>query len=91
MRRAARKDASQSAIVAALRGAGASVWDIGRPVDLLVGFRGQTFAVEVKTPGTSYGRKLNQNQQDFADAWRGGPVLTVSTPEQALRAIGAIT
>ena len=49
MRRAARVDANQAEIVAALRQAGASVWIIGIPVDLLVGFRGMTIAVEIKT------------------------------------------
>ena len=43
MRRAARVDANQDAVVSALRAAGAYVWIIGLPVDLLVGFRDQTF------------------------------------------------
>jgi hypothetical protein len=48
MRFAARVDKNQSEIVSALRAAGAFVWIIGLPVDLLVGFDGQTYLVEVK-------------------------------------------
>ena len=38
MRHAARVDANQIQIVSALRAAGAYVWIIGLPVDLLVGY-----------------------------------------------------
>ena len=48
MRRAARIDANQEAVVIALRAAGAYVWIIGLPVDLLVGYKGHTFLVEIK-------------------------------------------
>ena len=49
MRYAARVDANQMQIISALRAAGAYVWIIGLPVDLLVGYNKQTFLVEVKT------------------------------------------
>jgi hypothetical protein len=42
-------DANQDQIVVALRAAGASVWIISLPVDLLVGYKGHTFLVEIKT------------------------------------------
>lgn len=90
MRRAARVDASQSAIVDALRKAGASVWLIGRPVDAIVGLRSQTLLMEFKTPGTQYGKKPNENQQEFMSGWRGGPVCMVDSPEAALRALGVL-
>jgi len=48
MRYAARVDANQDAIVATLRAAGAYVWIIGLPVDLLVGYKNHTFLVEIK-------------------------------------------
>jgi hypothetical protein len=48
MRYAARVDQNQDQIVTALRAAGAYVWVIGLPVDLLVGHKGHTFLVEVK-------------------------------------------
>lgn len=91
MRRAARVDETQPAIVAALLAAGASVDVIGWPVDLLVGFQGKTVPMECKNPKTSYGRKgPNDNQSDFLAKWRGGPVAFVDGPEAALRAIGAV-
>lgn len=90
MRRAARRDASEGPIVRALEAAGVSVWRLDRPVDLLAGFRGVTHLLEAKTPGTSYGKRLNANQQNFADGWKGAPVHRVSTPEEALRAVGAM-
>lgn len=90
MRRAARVDASQTAIVSALEAAGASVWLIGRPVDAIVGLRGITVCMEFKTPGTQYGKKPNKNQQKFMDGWKGGPVCLVDSPEAALRALGVL-
>jgi hypothetical protein len=48
MRYAARVDKNQAEIVKALRDAGAYVWIIGLPVDLLVGYKGHSFLVEVK-------------------------------------------
>lgn len=90
-----RADRSQAAIVAALKAAGASVEVIpgagGRP-DLLVGFRGQTYLLECKTPGhaktTGSARAHLEKQAEWRAAWRGGPVAVVETPEQALAAVG---
>jgi hypothetical protein len=66
-------DENQPAIVKMLRERGASVDIIGRPVDLLVGFNGQTAMVEVKNPATRYGRKgENGNQKSFLSEWKGG-------------------
>lgn len=90
MRRAARVDASQAAIVSALEAAGASVWLIGRPVDLLVGLQNKTLLMECKTAGTHYGKKPNKNQQAFMDGWKGGPVSLVDSPDAALRALGVL-
>ena len=91
MRYAARVDANQAEIVAALRNAGASVWPIGLPVDLMVGLGGKTMLIEVKTltgkrsPKPARHTKL---QIDFMASWRGGPVATVTDVEGALRAVG---
>jgi hypothetical protein len=91
MRRAARVDANQDAIVSALRAAGASVLVIGKPVDLLVGHRGATLLVECKNPGSRYGKKgANANQRSFMETWMGGPVSLVDGPDAALRALGVI-
>jgi hypothetical protein len=90
MRRAARIDESQTAIVNALRKAGASATLIQRPVDAIVGFRGTTLRMESKTAGTYSARTPNQNQREFMATWLGGPVSMVDGPEAALRAIGVI-
>lgn len=80
MRRAARVDANQAAIVSALRSAGCKVWIIGLPVDLLAGKNGKTILVEVKTAKGSY----TPLQQAFLTEWNGGPVATIRDVEGAL-------
>lgn len=93
MRRAAHRDAAEPAIVAALEAAGATVVRLsakGVP-DLLVGHRGVTYLLEVKTPKASRSGnngKANAGQAEWRARWRGGVVAVVETPEQALRAIG---
>jgi len=87
MRYAARVDENQSAIVQALRDAGAYVWIIGLPVDLLVGFRGRTLLMEVKTTSK---KRLTGLQADFFEHWMGGTLCRVDSPEAALRMIGVI-
>lgn len=87
MRYAARTDQNQQEIVKALRDAGASVWVIGLPVDLLVGYNGQTFLVEVKTDSK---KSLTKLQQAFFEKWVGGKLERIESPEQALRMIGMI-
>jgi hypothetical protein len=82
MRRAARVDANQDAIVSALRAAGAYVWVIGLPVDLLVGFRNHTYLVEIKTDAK---QRLTSLQADFFDNWKGGTLARIDSPESALR------
>ena len=93
MRYAARVDANQADIVAALREAGASVWIIGFPVDLLCGYNGKTALIEVKTltgkrqPKPS---KHTQLQKDFMCDWRGSTVATVTDVEGALRVLNTM-
>lgn len=85
MRRAARVDANQTQIVSALRAAGAYVWVIGLPVDLLVGYNGHTFLVEIKTDAK---KRLTALQADFFEKWTGGTLARIDSPEAALRMIG---
>ncbi len=87
MRYAARVDANQQQVVEALRQAGAYVWVIGLPVDLLVGYNGQTFLVEVKDGPK---KALTSLQQDFFAKWIGGGLHRVNGPEDALRMIGVL-
>jgi len=87
MRRAARVDANQTQIVSALRGAGAYVWIIGLPVDLLVGYKNHTFLVEIKTDAK---KKLTKLQTDFFENWAGGTLCRIDSPEAALRMIATL-
>lgn len=87
MRYAARVDANQEQIVSALRAAGAYVWIIGLPVDLLVGYKGHTFLVEVKDGSK---KKLTKLQEDFFEKWCGGTLCRVNDSESALRMIGVV-
>ena len=87
MRRAARIDANQDAVVIALRAAGAYVWIIGLPVDLLVGYKGHTFLVEIKDGPK---KRLTDLQEAFFAKWAGGTLVRVDGPEAALRMIGVI-
>jgi hypothetical protein len=93
-------DSAQEGIGDALRAVGATVQSLamvgcGCP-DLLVGFRGKTFLLEVKTPEAPRKRRapkkreLRQSQKDWMATWTGGPVVHVETPEEALRAIGLV-
>ena len=85
MRYAARVDANQEQIVSALRGAGAYVWIIGLPVDLLVGYKNHTFLVEIKTDSK---KRLTKLQADFFENWSGSTLARIDSPEAALRMIG---
>jgi len=87
VRHAARVDANQEAIVAALRNAGAFVWIIGLPVDLLVGYQQQTYLVEIKTTSK---KRLTKLQADFFLRWTGGLLYRIDSPEAALRMIEEI-
>lgn len=85
MRYAARVDANQAAIIKALRDAGAYVWILGLPVDILVGYNNHTYLVEIKDGPK---KRLTKLQQDFFDNWRGGTLCRIDGPEAALRMIG---
>ena len=87
MRYAARIDANQTEIVAALRKVGAYVWVIGLPVDLLVGYKNHTFLVECKTTSK---KRLTSLQADFFNNWTGSTLARIDSVEAALRMIGVI-
>ena len=93
MRRAARTDANQTAIVDAMRKCGATVWVIGLPVDLLVGHAGTWALVEVKSltdhkiPRAS---KHTPLQKKFMLDHKGGTVATVTDVDGALRVLAVM-
>ena len=86
MRRAAKRDTNERRIVEALRMVpGVTVVQIsaaGVP-DLLVGFRDQSFLLEVKAAKG----KLTDPEQAFFDTWTGHAVI-VRCLDDALKAIG---
>lgn len=87
MRYAARVDVTQEQIVSALRAAGAYVYPIKLPVDLLVGYNNVTYLVECKSGPK---KPLTRLQQEFFAKWIGGRLERIEGPEQALRMIGVI-
>ena len=88
MRRAAKVDANQTEIVNALRQVGASVQSLastgkGCP-DLLVGFRGVNWLLEIKDgQKVRSARKLTEDQVVWHQTWRG-KVYIVESVDQAL-------
>jgi len=97
LRRAARVDENQKVVVAALKQAGATVellHAVGKDVpDLLVGFNGMNFLIEVKNPNRKSPRgRIRPSDNMHADwhaAWRG-QVATVWTELEALQVIGVL-
>lgn len=93
MRRAA-VDANQAEIVDALRGVGATVQPLhtvgkGCP-DLVVGFRGQTYLIEVKDGRKAPSdRKLTAAQVEWHGGWKG-QVAVAENVNDALRVIGVL-
>jgi hypothetical protein len=99
-----RRDANEKEIVLALEKVGAAVQRLdgdGLP-DLLCGFRGQLYLIEVKLPLTARGavqqgknRGAGGDHDDMTPAqvkwwreWRGKPPVVVRTVGEALAAIG---
>lgn len=90
--RAAKVDANQSEIVAALREVGCTVQLLhmvgkGCP-DLLVGRHGTNVLIECKDGNKPpSARKLTPDQVDWHDSWRG-QVVVVCDVSEALKAVG---
>ena len=93
MRRAARRDENEKAIVFALEQAGASVHRVDDQdfPDLVVGYKGQTYLLEVI--GSEKGKKfkrtggLSMGQFEWHQKWEGHAEVVWSVLD-ALRAIG---
>lgn len=91
MRFALRVDANQAAVISALEAAGATVEVVGKPLDLLVGIRGQFLLLEVKDGAKrKSAQKPTKAQEKFFKRWAGYPWAIVDGPEAALRAIGCL-
>ena len=95
MRRAAKIDANQPAIVEALRKCGAFVQSLaavgnGCP-DLLIGYRGRTILLEVKDGSkVPSAQKLTPDQLDWHGGWSGCTLAVVNDIEGALRILKVI-
>ena len=103
MKYARKRDANEKAIVRALEAAGASVTRLGDPgvPDLLVGYAGSTFLLEVKLPletrAAAGGRRESQGgrgdltkaQVAWWDSWRGAKAHVVRSVDEALMVIVA--
>ena len=91
MRRAARTDTNQAEIVAALRKAGATVQHLhaigqGTP-DLLVGYAGQNFLLEIKDGAKSPSRRrLTPDEEQWHRQWKG-QVVVVGDVAEALSTV----
>ena len=91
MRRAAKIDANQTEIVNALRQVGASVQSLastgkGCP-DLLVGFRGVNWLLEIKDgQKVKSARKLTPDQIEWHESWCG-QVHVIEDIDQAIKLI----
>jgi Holliday junction resolvase len=87
-RRNPKRDANEAGIIRDLKKCGCSVQQLsGKDIpDLLVGFKGENYLLEVK----SKGGKAQQNQIDWACEWRGKKPRLVRTTEEALIALGIV-
>ena len=89
MRRAARVDANQPEIVAALRAIGATVQHLhavgqGCP-DLLVGLRGENWLIEVKDGDKPPSKqRLTEDEADWITNWNGAPVIIGRSVEEVI-------
>lgn len=97
MRRAAKRDTNEAAIVTSLERFGATVERLsGADIpDLLVGYRGVNVLLEVKRPagakgGTSH-RDLLPGQERWRAGWKGGPVAVVRNSIEAIEAVCVAT
>ena len=86
-RTAAKVDVNQPAIVKALRAIGATVLhthQLKNCFDILVGYRGRTFLMEIKATEKD---KLTPGEAKFREDWRGSPYHVVYTEDQAIKII----
>lgn len=91
--KAAKVDANQKDIVAALRKAGAKVYvssSFGRGFpDLIVGYQGQWVLLEIKDGAKPpSAQKLTKDQEKFHAEFAGLPLFVVNSIGAAYRAVG---
>jgi len=92
--RAKRVDANQAEIIKALMAIGCTVADTSRAgegfPDLVVGYRGVNYLLEVKDGNKSSSRRaLTPAQAEFHKKWHG-KVVVVESVEDALRVVSLV-
>ncbi len=77
----AQRDENEAEIVTALEQIGATVKRLSQKdiPDLIIGFRGRNFWIEIKSPGG----KLKKGQRELHDRWRG-QIAVCETFEECL-------
>ena len=82
---AAKRDANEPEIRDMLEAFGLSVHQMDRPADLLVGYGGRTYLVEVKMPKGTF----TPPQKKFRETWRGDYIVlrTISEAEAFARSV----
>ncbi len=80
----AKRDANEPEIVTALEHIGATV-KRHNEFDLLVGYKGRTFLMEVKNPNVDW--SLTPSQKRFLNEWVGSPLYIVPNAEQAINIV----
>ncbi|MCP4256754.1 MAG: hypothetical protein GY774_04405 [Planctomycetes bacterium] len=78
---AKKRDANEPEIVEALEKIGASVERLDL-FDLLVGYKGRTYMMEVKNPLGK--NKLTESQIELMKTWKGSPLHIVRDAETAI-------
>ena len=78
-----KRDAVEVSIVSALEKAGAKVWRLDQPFDLLCNISEALYLIECKTGRAG----LNENQIKLAKEW---PVEILRTPEEAIQFMNSI-
>ncbi len=79
------RDKNEGEIIAAFKALGATVECIDTPCDLLMGFNGESFLIEVKTKNG----KLTPNQVKFTKGWKGSYFI-VRSADEAIELINKI-
>ena len=90
MRSRNKPDTNQQEIVNALRDIGAVVFLIGRPFDLLVGFRGRLVLLEVKNPDGRNKLGLSQEADILELSLVGVEVSVVRGVEEAIASVTSV-
>ena len=72
-----KRDGNEAEIVDELRAHGFSVYPLDHPLDLIAGYMGRNYLIEVKTPKG----KLTPAQVEFLEGWRGSANIIRSAEE----------